>query len=357
MGIKVQTDRKIVTNSATQDKEVKINRSEPFDPNANSNMPNTVVKDKDEVDKDQEKLKDKVVDNNKTEMEKREDSDKTIDDSTMSHDHPEDPILEPTYESTSGKTTEELLNAEPLPDQNDSMYEDVKDSSYGEYVGGEDSIYGEENVSQIEKWNTGGITSINGSNVYNNPSYNNSKTVYEPPLVYDGSAKITPNLTIKQSMTTSHPEWQDPPTEEHLRNLKIASEHTFELIYSHFGGNVRINSAYRSLKLNSNLNPKGSLTSHHMKGYAFDLRGVNGVTNAQIYWWVFDNLQFTQLIWEGPIPYGSDTEPRWIHIAYVPGNLKNDAFRCNDGKTYLDHGTKGNPPKTMRRPTPHPTYG
>ena len=39
---------------------------------------------------------------------------------------------------------------------------------------------------------------------------------------------------------------------------------------------------------------------------------ANGVTNAQVFNYIKDNLQFDQLIWE----LGNDTNPDWVHVSY-----------------------------------------
>ena len=36
-------------------------------------------------------------------------------------------------------------------------------------------------------------------------------------------------------------------------------------------------------------------------------------TNAEMYHWIKDNLDFDQLIWE----FGDDKNPNWVHVSYV----------------------------------------
>ena len=40
---------------------------------------------------------------------------------------------------------------------------------------------------------------------------------------------------------------------------------------------------------------------------------TNGVTNAQLFHYIKDNLEFDQLIWE----YGTDKEPDWVHVSFT----------------------------------------
>ena len=44
-------------------------------------------------------------------------------------------------------------------------------------------------------------------------------------------------------------------------------------------------------------------------------------TNAELFEFIKDNLDFDQMIWE----FGNDEEPQWIHVSYVnkKANRKN----------------------------------
>ena len=54
------------------------------------------------------------------------------------------------------------------------------------------------------------------------------------------------------------------------------------------------------------------------------------MTNAEMYHWVKENLQFDQMIWE----FGDDDNPAWVHISYVsPEKNRN---RCL--KAYKENG-------------------
>jgi zinc D-Ala-D-Ala carboxypeptidase len=94
-----------------------------------------------------------------------------------------------------------------------------------------------------------------------------------------------------------------------LPNAKKIAE-MYDRIYERFNGNIVLNSAYRCPALNTKV--KGSSTSQHVFALAIDVRGKNGVKNADILNWVRTNMQYQQLIWE----YGTSKEPRWVHIGY-----------------------------------------
>lgn len=56
-----------------------------------------------------------------------------------------------------------------------------------------------------------------------------------------------------------------------------------------------------------------------------------GVTNAQIFHYIKDNLEFDQLIWE----FGTEDEPAWVHVSLSKRNNRNQILRAYkvDGKT------------------------
>tara|TARA_R100000541_G_scaffold58609_1_gene70092 strand:+ start:1010 stop:1471 length:462 start_codon:yes stop_codon:yes gene_type:complete len=103
------------------------------------------------------------------------------------------------------------------------------------------------------------------------------------------------------------------PTEEHLKALKTIANEVFQPIRDYFDVPIAISSGYRSRALNIAI--KGSATSQHCKGEALDLDAdvFGRVTNAEIYNYIKDNLDFDQLIWE----FGTDEEPNWVHVSYT----------------------------------------
>ena len=103
------------------------------------------------------------------------------------------------------------------------------------------------------------------------------------------------------------------PTPAHLENFKLLAEKVFEPIREHFKGPIHISSGYRSLALNKKIG--GSLTSQHCSGEAIDIDmdgSASGVTNAQVFKYIKDNLNFDQLIWE----FGTSSNPDWVHVSY-----------------------------------------
>jgi len=101
------------------------------------------------------------------------------------------------------------------------------------------------------------------------------------------------------------------PTPEHIENFKKLAENVFEKVRAHFGKPIRISSGYRSKELNAKIG--GSATSQHCTGEAIDI-DMDGtdITNAQIFNFIKDNVNFDQMIWE----FGTDKNPDWVHVSY-----------------------------------------
>ena len=126
------------------------------------------------------------------------------------------------------------------------------------------------------------------------------------------------------------------PTKEHIANFMLLAEKIFEPIREHFGVPIRISSGYRSKELNAKIG--GSSTSQHCKGQAVDLDqdgSTNGVSNADVFNYIKDNLPFDQLIWE----FGNEDNPDWVHVSYVPNGRKQilKAFKMNGTTKYFPY--------------------
>ena len=121
------------------------------------------------------------------------------------------------------------------------------------------------------------------------------------------------------------------PNDEQLANMELIAENIFEPLRQYVGGPIKINSFFRCPKLNTAIG--GSTTSQHCKGQAVDIDDTYGrMTNAEMYYWIKDNLQFDQMIWE----FGDDGNPAWVHISYVsPDRNRNRCLKAykENGKT------------------------
>ena len=150
--------------------------------------------------------------------------------------------------------------------------------------------------------------------------------------------KLSQNLSLNEvtkSDTAMRRGIDNTPSEEHLKNLKYLAEKVFQPIREHFGVPIYISSGYRSPELNEVIG--GSPRSFHSHGMALDLDqdGRNkGVSNADVFYFIKDNLPFTELIWE----FGDENNPNWVHVAIAPGREDEKkikiAERINNKTTY-----------------------
>jgi len=111
------------------------------------------------------------------------------------------------------------------------------------------------------------------------------------------------------------------PDSEQLDNMETIAENIFEPLRQYVEGPIKINSFFRSSDLNKAIG--GSRTSQHCKGQAMDIDDTFGkMTNAEMYHWIKENLDFDQMIWE----FGDDDNPNWIHVSYV--SAEKNRNRC-----------------------------
>ena len=121
------------------------------------------------------------------------------------------------------------------------------------------------------------------------------------------------------------------PGEYELQNMELIAEKVFEPLRKHVNGPIKINSFYRSEELNKAIG--GSSRSQHCQGRAMDLDDTYGyMSNADMYNYIKDNLDFDQMIWE----FGTEENPDWVHVSYVDAD--SNRKRClkayrEDGKT------------------------
>ena len=122
---------------------------------------------------------------------------------------------------------------------------------------------------------------------------------------------------------------ENTPNEEQLKNMETLAKEIFEPLRIYVGGPIKINSFFRSADLNKAIG--GSTTSQHCKGQAIDIDDTFGrMTNAEMYHWIKEHLDFDQMIWE----FGNDDNPDWVHVSYV--SKEKNRNRCL--KAYKDGG-------------------
>ena len=127
--------------------------------------------------------------------------------------------------------------------------------------------------------------------------------------------RLSKNLTLKEAIksnTATRLGISNMPEQWEIDNLRAVAENVFQPIRDHFGVPIGVSSGYRSKALNKAIG--GSKYSQHMIGEALDIDAdiYGKVTNAEIFNFVKNNLEWDQMIWE----FGDDEEPNWVHISY-----------------------------------------
>ena len=148
--------------------------------------------------------------------------------------------------------------------------------------------------------------------------------------------KISKHISYKEgvySITALRLGLNNDPSESHLQNMKLIAEKVFEPLRMHVGGPIKINSFYRGPELNKAIG--GSSKYRHCHGQAIDIDDTFGhATNAVMFKWIRENLDFDQMIWE----FGTDKNPNWVHVSYV--DPESNRKRCL--KAFKDENNKTN---------------
>ena len=148
--------------------------------------------------------------------------------------------------------------------------------------------------------------------------------------------KLTKNLSLAEvtkSATAIRKGITNTPSATHLIALKEVSKNIFQPCREHFRKPLAVTSGYRSEALNEAIN--GSKTSQHSKGEALDLDAdvFGGFSNAELFNYIKDHLDFDQLIWE----FGNNNNPAWVHCSYKTRGNRNEvliAIKTNNQTTY-----------------------
>ena len=135
---------------------------------------------------------------------------------------------------------------------------------------------------------------------------------------------ISKHISYKEgvySATATRRGIDNDPNDEQLSNMELIAEKVFEPLRKYVGGPIKINSFFRSVKLNKIIG--GSSKSQHCKGQAIDIDDTFGVVaNSDMYNYIKNNLDFDQMIWE----FGDDNNPNWVHVSYV--SKEDNRNRC-----------------------------
>ena len=146
--------------------------------------------------------------------------------------------------------------------------------------------------------------------------------------------RISEHITLREatkSNTALRLNINNIPNDYQTGNMVAIAVNLFEPLRKWVGGPIRINSFFRSDKLNEAIG--GSNRSQHCQGRAMDIDDNFGhKTNAEMFEYIRKNLNYDQMIWE----FGNDANPDWVHVSYV--SKDQNRGRCLraekiDGKT------------------------
>ena len=130
--------------------------------------------------------------------------------------------------------------------------------------------------------------------------------------------KISKHISYKEAVksnTAMRLNIDNTPGAYEITNMNGIAHNIFEPLREWVGGPIKINSFFRCVELNKAIG--GSSKSQHCQGRAIDIDDTYGhKTNAEMYEWIKENLDFDQMIWE----FGTEKNPDWVHISYVSTN-------------------------------------
>lgn len=164
--------------------------------------------------------------------------------------------------------------------------------------------------------------------------------------IYD-MEKISKYLTYSEvvySDTAIRLGIDNSPDAIQLENIKYIAQKIFDPCREFVNGPLRSSSFFRSKELNKAIggahkyvNGLYVATSQHCKGEAIDIDCdfyKNG-TNGDVFYFIKNNLDFDQLIWE----YGTDEDPNWVHVSLrKDGKNRKQVLRCSkvNGRTVYE---------------------
>ena len=148
--------------------------------------------------------------------------------------------------------------------------------------------------------------------------------------------KVSNNVSLKEAIhsnTATRNSINNKPNKTQLESMSLVANEVFEKVRAKFRVPIGVSSFFRSVQLNKAVG--GSRTSQHCKGEGMDVDAdIHGrLTNAQIFNYIKDELDFDQLIWE----YGTDTEPNWVHVSYKKKGNRKQILKAVRGKGYIPY--------------------
>lgn len=152
--------------------------------------------------------------------------------------------------------------------------------------------------------------------------------------------KISKNFKLSEftsSKTAEKQKIDNEPNAQERANIYTLVTEILQPIRDEFGKSIKINSGYRSKRLNNVVG--GSETSQHLTGSAADITTYD--SNDELFKLILQmiddgDITVGQLIHE----YGSDSYPAWIHISLPNAGKVNQILRAkklSKGTIYLTY--------------------
>ena len=148
---------------------------------------------------------------------------------------------------------------------------------------------------------------------------------------------ISKHISYKEavySRTAQRLDIYNHPDNVQKDNMLLIAKEVFEPLRKWVKGPIKINSFFRSPDLNKAIG--GSGKSQHCQGQAIDLDDTFGkATNAEMFNYIKENLDFDQMIWE----FGDEDNPDWVHVSYVSEEKNRNrclkAYKKNNKTKYM----------------------
>ena len=136
-------------------------------------------------------------------------------------------------------------------------------------------------------------------------------------------------LELTKSDTAIRKGIDNNPNADQIEKLKALCENILQPVRDHFG-RVKVTSGFRSEALCVKIG--SSVNSQHAKAEAADFECM-GTDNAELADWIYNNLEFDQLILEFYDP--SEPNSGWIHCSYTPDQPRKQFLHAykSEGKT------------------------
>lgn len=126
---------------------------------------------------------------------------------------------------------------------------------------------------------------------------------------------------------------ENTPNDDQMANMIFVSNNIFDCIREFVQSQLTCSSFLRVPELNRILG--SSDRSFHTFGAAIDLKRIgSSYTYKQIFDFIRNELMFSELIWE----FGTEDEPAWVHVAYLPGDerkMVKRAIRLESGRSKI----------------------